>query len=209
MAVDADPVEQLSTSADVQAVDAVGDDLDRMDDPAAGQDESAALAVRSRWRSPIRLALVGGTATAIGLAALVGWLAYDGHRHQVATEQRNLFIEVAKQGAINLTTISHTEVDKDVQRILDSSTGTFHDDFQKRSKPFTDVVKQIKSTSTGTVSDAGLESLDGNQAEVLVAVAVKTSTAAAADPELRHWRMRISVQRNGADAKVSNVEFVP
>jgi Mce-associated membrane protein len=44
---------------------------------------------------------------------------------------------------------------------------------------------------------------------VLVAVSVKTSNAGAADNQPRGWRMRISVQKIGDQAKVSNVEFVP
>jgi Mce-associated membrane protein len=110
---------------------------------------------------------------------------------------------------VNLTTINYTEVDADVQRILDSATGTFHDDFQKRSQPFVDVVKQAQSKSEGTVAEAGLESETGDQARVLVAVSVKTSIAAAPDQDPRRWRLRISIQRTADGAKVSNVEFVP
>jgi len=44
---------------------------------------------------------------------------------------------------------------------------------------------------------------------VLVAVAVKTSTAAHPNGIRRSWRMRISVQMAGTQTKVSNVEFVP
>jgi Mce-associated membrane protein len=112
-------------------------------------------------------------------------------------------------GALNLTTVSNTEADADVQRILDSATGTFYDDFQKRSRPFVDVVKQVQATSVGTVTAAGLESQGGDQAQVLVAVSVKTRTADGADQQPRLWRMRISVQKIGDGAKVSNVEFVP
>jgi Mce-associated membrane protein len=43
----------------------------------------------------------------------------------------------------------------------------------------------------------------------LVAVTVKTSNAGAPDQQPRSWRMRISVQKVGDEAKVSNVEFVP
>jgi Mce-associated membrane protein len=71
------------------------------------------------------------------------------------------------------------------------------------------VVKQAQSKSVGTVTAAGLESASADQAEVLVAVSVKTSNAGAADNQPRAWRMRISVQKIGDQAKVSNVEFVP
>jgi Mce-associated membrane protein len=61
----------------------------------------------------------------------------------------------------------------------------------------------------GTVTAAGLESSTANDAQVLVAVSVKTSNIGAAEAEPREWRMRISVQKVGSDVKISNVEFVP
>ena len=44
---------------------------------------------------------------------------------------------------------------------------------------------------------------------MLVAVTVRTSNAGAPDQAPRAWRMRISVEKVGDEAKVSNVEFVP
>ncbi len=97
-----------------------------------------------------------------------------------------------------------------MQRVLDSSTGTFYDDFQQRSAPFIEVVKQAQSKSEGKISEAGLESSNDNEGQVLVAVTVNTTNAGAPEQQPRSWRMRISVQKTGDDeAKVSNVEFVP
>jgi hypothetical protein len=119
------------------------------------------------------------------------------------------YVDAGKTMAVDLTTMSYPTVDADVQRILDNSTGTFHDDFQKRSQPFIDAVKQAQSVSSGTVNGAGLESLDGTQARVLVAVSVKTTTAGKPEQEPKSWRMRISVDKIGQSYKASNVEFVP
>lgn len=143
------------------------------------------------------------------VAGVAGWQGYRFYQARAAKQQRELFLQVASQGAVNLTTISYTEVDTDVQRILDSSTGTFHDDFQKRAQPFIDVVRKVQSTSQGTVTAAALESDSGDHASALVAVSVKTSTSGAPQPEPRAWRMRITVHKDGDSAKVSNVEFVP
>jgi Mce-associated membrane protein len=168
-----------------------------------------------RWQrlARPRLSRVGGAlvasavvvATLTGLAGWLGCRAYDKHATQV---HRDLFVQTARQGAVNLTTISYTEIDADVQRILDSATGAFRDDFEKRSKPFIEVVKAAQSQSEGTISEAGLESVRRDSAQVLVAVAVKSRTAAG-EQSPREWRMRIDVQAVGDGAKVSNVVFVP
>jgi Mce-associated membrane protein len=119
-----------------------------------------------------------------------------------------LFVQAARQGAVNLTTINWNEADADVRRILDSATGTFHDDFAQRSQPFVDVIKQSRSITEGTVTASGLESASENEAQVMVSVSVKTSSAAAPHQDPRSWRMRIAVQKVGDDVKVSKVEFV-
>jgi Mce-associated membrane protein len=147
--------------------------------------------------SGVRLALVLALIAVLALGGLVGWLGYRAYEARAAQQQRNLFVQVGRQAAVNLTTI------------LDSATGSFYDDFQKRSPAFIEVVKQAKAKSEGTVTEAGLESESGDQAKVLVAVTVKTSNAGAPDQQPRAWRMRINVQKVGGDAKVSQVEFVP
>src|SRR5215213_3855883 len=97
----------------------------------------------------------------------------------------------------------------DSLRRLDSSTGTFHTDFQARAQPFADLVRKVQTTTVGTVTEAGLVSVDRDGAQVFVAVQVKTSIGEAPDPQAEGWRMRIDVQKVGDEAKVSNVEYIP
>jgi Mce-associated membrane protein len=156
----------------------------------------------------VRRAVLLGSAIVVSLSVLVGWLgfrAYQAHQEQALQSQ---LLQAARQGALNLTTIDWQHAEADMQRILDGATGQFHDEFTSRSQPFIEVVKQAKSTSVGTITEAGLESQESGHARVLVAVAVKTSNAGAPEQDPRAWRMRITVQKDGDQAKVSNVEFV-
>lgn len=147
-------------------------------------------------------------AVIIALAAVGGSFGLRAHDTMKVQRQNARFLEAGKDAAVKLTTISYTEADADVTRILDSATGQFADDFLTRSKPFVAMVKQAQSATVGTVTDAGLESADGDKARVLVAVSVKTTLGAAGAQPPRIWRMRIDVQQVGNDTKVSNVEFV-
>ena len=52
------------------------------------------------------------------VAGVTGWLGYRDHQTREAQAQRSLYVQVARQAAVNLTTISYTEADSDVQRIL-------------------------------------------------------------------------------------------
>ncbi|MFZ1177486.1 MAG: mammalian cell entry protein [Mycobacterium sp.] len=156
-----------------------------------------------------RLALVIGLVFVVALTGLVGWTGFRAYQAHQAQEQRKLFLQTGRQGALNLTTIDFREADADVQRILDGATGQLYDNFSKRSQPFIDVVLRTQSKSVGTVTEAAVESESGEQAQVLVAVTVNTSNAGAAQQEPHAWRMRLLVQKVGGVAKVSNVEFVP
>ncbi len=178
----------------------------------AGAQESEETRQEEPPRSPMsamRLGTVTGLVIVVVPAALAGWSGYRAYESHQVDQQRNLYLQVARQGALNLTTIDWRQADADVQRILDSATGTFYDDFQSRSQPFIQVVQRVQSKSEGAISEAGLESMSGDQAQVLVAVTVKTSVAGAADPNPRAWRMRVTVQKVGDEAKVADVEFVP
>jgi Mce-associated membrane protein len=181
-------------------------------DDGGGDGEPGADPVRAKALTrltPIRIGAISGIATVVALTALAGWLghrAYESHRTQ---QQRELFLEVGRQGAVNLTTIDWEHADADAQRVLNASTGTFYDDFSARSRTFVDVVKQAKSKSVGTVTEAGVESESTDQAQILVAVAVQESNAGAPQQEPRGWRMRVTVQKVGNEVKVANVGFVP
>ena len=190
--------------------DATDGDEDSVDDDEEAVDEEAEEAPPAKPRmSHLKLATIVGLALVVVLAGLTGWLGFRTYQSHQADEQRKLFLQVGRQGALNLTTIDWQQADQDVQRIMDSATGTFYDDFQKRAQPFAEVVKQAKSKSEGTIAEAGLDTSTDNEAQVLVAVTVKTTNAGAPEQQPRAWRMRISVEKIGDEAKVSNVEFVP
>ena len=205
MAADADsPEVELSDSAAVEEAA----DYDATIESRSSVDSDEAAPV-GQSTSHVRLATLVGLVVIVGLATLVGWQGFTAYQAHQAQERRLLFIEVGRQGALNLTTIDWRHADADVKRVLDSATGTFFDDFSKRQQPFIEVVKKAQAISKGTITEAGLESESGDEAQVLVAVSVKTSNIGAAEQEPRAWRMRISVQKSGDDAKVSNVAFVP
>lgn len=194
---------EAEISTESAADESVEDSDEDAEDGGGGEKPSA-----KRRMSHVRLATILGLVAVVALAGLCGWLGYRAYEARKAADERNLFLQVGRQAALNLTTIDFEHADEDVQRVLDSSTGTFYDDFQARAQPFKEVVKQAKSKSVGTVAEAGVESETEDGAEVLVAVTVKTSNAGAAEQEPRAWRMRITVQKVGDEAKVANVRFV-
>jgi Mce-associated membrane protein len=211
----AEPVEPVTDSVDdageesgAEFLDEAEDDSDEAEGDSDPEPDLDADDAAPRI-SHVRLAGIVGLVVVLALGGLVGWLGFRAYQSHQLDTQRKVFLQVGRQGALNLTTIDFQHVDEDVKRILDSATGTFYDDFQQRAQPFTEVVKQVKSKSVGTVTEAGLESESENEAQVLVAVAVNTTVEGQPNQQPRAWRMRILVQKVGEDTKVSNVEFVP
>ncbi|MGE2730159.1 Mce protein [Mycolicibacterium vaccae] len=198
-----------SQDGQTAAVATQTDVIEEYDEAAESAQPGESAAPARKPMSHVKLALIAGLVVVLALTGLTAWLGYHTYESHRAEQQRNLFLQVGRQGALNLTTINWESAEEDVQRILDSATGTFYDDFQQRAQPFVEVVKQAQSTSEGTIAEAGLESHHGDEGQVLVAVTVRTSNAGAPEQQPRAWRMRITVQEVNGEAKVSKVDFVP
>ncbi|MEI6253426.1 MAG: mammalian cell entry protein [Mycobacteriaceae bacterium] len=154
-----------------------------------------------------RLQAVGASVLAllVGVNVWAGWREVQTRR---AAEVREQMVTAGRAGALALTTIDHNEVDRDVQRILDASTGAFRDDFAQRAEPFKAAARKAASTSVGTVRAAGLEAVDGDSARVLVALTVMTSNRGAPEQQPKSWRTRVTVTKVDDGFKVAAVEFV-
>lgn len=197
-----------ASTDDADSAAEAGEVAEESADAEFPDDEAKAEPQPGQLRRVLVVAVAG--LLVLGLVGGLGWLGWSVYQQQQAQQQRDVFVQVGRQAAINLTTIDFEDAEAGVQRILDSATGTFYDDFSQRSGPFTEVVKQAQSKSTGEVTAAGLESEEGDSAQVLVAVTVQTSNAGAPEQMPRMWRMRISVENtDDGQTKVSNVEFVP
>jgi Mce-associated membrane protein len=178
--------------------------------PAGDEPRGSAGRLTLNTLSPVRLATIIGLVVVLGLGGLCGWLGYRAYQARESEQLRALFVQVGRQSAVDLTTIDFEHAEDDVKRILDSATGEFYDDFEKRSKPFIEVVKKTRAKSVGTITEAGLESVNGDEGQVLVAVSVTTTNTAAPGPQPpRSWRMRLNIQKFGDEAKVAKVDFVP
>jgi Mce-associated membrane protein len=176
---------------------------------SGGESDAAADVVYLRpAQSPAkveRIALVVGLVAGVALAGLVGWLVFRTYEAQKGETQRNLFVQTAQDVAVNLSTVDYQHADADAQRIADSATGGFADSFARRRQAYIDTATRTRSRLLGTVTDVGLESQKGEEGRVLVAVTVRS-----ADPrqEPQYLRMRLTVQKVGDVAKVSDVAFV-
>jgi Mce-associated membrane protein len=176
---------------------------------AENADAAVDVAVMPAKRSapPERIALLAGLIIGAVLAGLVGWLGARAYEADSIQAQRNLFVQAARQCAVNLSTVDYEHADADAQRILDSATGKFYDNFSHRRQSYIEDAKRERSKLVGTVFETGLQSQTGDVGRVLVAVAVRSSDPGQADQEPALWRMQITVQKTGNVGKISDVAW--
>jgi Mce-associated membrane protein len=159
----------------------------------------------SRRPSRTAVVMIVGVVAVLAFGGLTGWLGYRSYQTRQVEQRRAMFLRAATQLGVDLTTIDAEHVEADVQRVLDSATGTFYDDYETQAPAFIDAVKKAKSTSVGKVGAAAVESMSDHSAQVLVAVTMQTSTGGA--PATRPVRMRMVVQDVGGQPRVSNVDY--
>lgn len=170
---------------------------------------------RARGRRRLRMPPLSVTWKAAVILLICAFVAASGYmmwnRHEVTERNQRAanFVAGARQGVVNLTSMDFQKAKEDVQRVIDSSTGQFHDDFQARAKDFTTVVEQSKVVTQGTVNAAAVQSINGDFALVLVAATSRITNAAGAKDEPRNWRLKVTVKNDRGQYKMSNVEFIP
>ena len=197
--------DDASTSSDIP---------EEADDVAAIAPESKAVGSEDERRRALAptprlgLALLAGLMAVLALGGLAGWQGHQAFESRAVEQQRDVFLRVGREFAVALTTVDYERVDSDVQRVLDSATGAFLDDYRRRAPELGNAVRVARSTSVGTVMTSALESVGPNDAEVLIALSVKTVILGQPDQAPRPSRMRILIHEIDGDPKVSNVELV-
>ena len=168
----------------------------------------------SPTRSRSRLWL---TATGIGVVvlAIVAMLAASGymtwHHRSVMAEQRRSaeFAAAARQGVVTLMSLDYNHAKDDVKRIIDSTTGEFKKDFESSADDFVKVAESSKVVTKANITATAVQSMDDDSAVVLLAATSTVSNTAGKEQDPRHWRLSVTVTRDGDQIKLSKVEFVP
>lgn len=145
------------------------------------------------------------TAVLVG-AAYQSWLLYQHHQSAVAAREAQ---NAAAHYAEILTTASPGTIDQQITRILDGSTGGFHQRYAKQSPELRALLLANQVTTTGSVVDSAVKSVDTGSATVLLFVrqtfTSATAKGAPAEPPDDITPMAITVQKTAGRWLVSDV----
>jgi len=211
----AEPVDATSdvTEAEPKVSNAV-ELTEPSEDVSEDTEEPADKPVRERRRGRLgRILKVLAAVLAVACtAALItlSVLMVISHRQQAAEDQRRAeFTAAARQSVVTLMSLDFNKAKEDVQRIIDNSTGQFHDDFKNQAEDFIKVAQDSKVITEVSINSTGVESMTDDSAVVLVSATSRVTNSAGAKQEPRSWRLSVNLERIGDQIKMSKVEFVP
>ncbi|WP_283138713.1 hypothetical protein [Rhizohabitans arisaemae] len=134
--------------------------------------------------------MLGSLLAVLTAAVVLVGLALN--RAKATETERALVVQAAGRHAVDLLSIDYRTVDRDIERILRSSTGGARQEYG--DKAFKETILKNKAIETGLLRASGLVSFDGDAAEVLV-VADATirwqGQKVKSEDRLYRWRMQV------------------
>lgn len=180
-------------------------------EPAPEAADESAGPKKRRLRLPGRRALAATLALLVvaGLLGATGWMLWE-HRKADAERHRTAeYAAAARQGVVNLMSMDYSHAQESVQRVIDDSIGKMKNNFQDTSQDLIKALQDSKMITKVTVNDAAVESMDDQTATVLIAATSHREgpNAPKEDQQPRVWRVVVTMQRDGSQIKMSDVEF--
>lgn len=188
-----------------------GPEPDASDAPAtpATPDAVDALAAPDasgrRWLIRTAVLLLALVAVLAGLAVLINLDRAQGAR----AGDGSAALAVAERVAVALASGTEADVPRRVEELKTLSTGEFRTQLDSTGPTWQAILQQGKVDARGSVVAAGLERLDTDRADVLVALTASVRSTAQAQPDPRHYRIAVELHREDGDWRAARVVAVP
>ena len=156
----------------------------------------------------------GGVVLLVLMALVAGLVVFGAFQArtwrdgETDAEARSAVLKASRQEVVALTTISSKTSDQDIARLLDGATKGFRAEFAEQADNFRSALTSGEVSSTGVVTGAGVKSLKGNKAEVLIAASGTVSNKQSKTPQPRNYRLRLGMEKVDGRWLVASLEFV-
>ena len=173
-------------------------------------DEDAVAAAPSRPAAPEGSSVAGRrvlvavlSVLVMALAALLGWAGWQQHRQDTMRAEA---LDVTRDYAQTIATFDYQNLDAGRGKVAGMSTPEFAGKYNEMVDALSQLVTDGQGQATGTVTNVGIESLDGSSATVLVFVDQEAKNVIAPEGKSQKYRMVVTLARDGDRWIVDNVE---
>lgn len=146
--------------------------------------------------------------TLLVLVACVVLLAVQLRAASAEEARDGAILAAARQEVVNFTTLNYRKLDRDFGRITQGATGQFQKEFSARTGQLDDLLRENRTVSEGDVIESGIVSADDDSAKVIVVADAVVRNTEEPRGTSRHYRMKLSLVREGDRWLTSKVEFV-
>ena len=154
--------------------------------------------------------VVGLAVALVALLVAIGLVvtSRDAVDDDLTSAQREV-AEAARVEALAFLTVDHTDMDPLIDAVLAGATGDFAEQYESQRDTLTSEAIRTEATSTGEVVALGVGDLDDDSATVLVAANSTVKNTSTGDKgQVRYYRLRLDLVREGERWLTSNVQFV-
>lgn len=153
--------------------------------------------------------LVGALAALAVALVVTGGLLLPRWQEARAEEQRHRdVLRAAAAEVVAFTTIDYRNLAPSIDRVLGGATGEFKKQFADSRGQLEELSTENRSVSRGRVLEAGVVSMDGDSATVIVVADSQVTNVNAPEPQPRHYRLQLDLVRRGERWLTSDLQFV-
>lgn len=155
--------------------------------------------------------LVGALALVlVGLLVGIGLVvASQGTVDDDLTEAQHEVAQAARAEALAFLTVDHTNMEPLIEAVLSGATGDFRKQYESQRGKLARGARRTEATSTAEVVALGVGELDDASATVLLAAnSTVTNTRTGSEGQVRYYRLRLDLVREGDRWLTTNVRFV-
>jgi len=154
--------------------------------------------------------VVGLAVALVALLVAIGLVvaSRDAVDDDLTSAQREV-AEAARVEALAFLTVDHTDMDPLIDAVLAGATGDFAEQYESQRDTLTSEAIRTEATSTGEVVALGVGDLHDDSATVLIAAnSTVTNTSTGSSGQVRYYRLRLDLVREGERWLTSDVQFV-
>jgi Mce-associated membrane protein len=163
--------------------------------------------VSARARRPLVVAIAAGVVIVV-LAVLGILQVLSVRHHDDLNDRRRAAVAAASDEVSQLLTLSKSTATQVLHSLLDGATAGFHDQLEKQAKAFQQTIVKGQVVSQGSIASAGLASMKGDKALVVVAAKATVRNASSRKAGARNYRLTVTVQQVGGHWLVAGLTFV-